>query len=147
MSEPQENPHVALNNARNLSRSSPIVGRFCETPSAFHLTLTVSGESEQIVTDYCIAHLRERGYAVAPPNEKWETPSEFNTRLGICAVGITRALIRPGCPNVAIHYANGRGPHSKRIHSICSNAAFDAFVKSHKKPAISGSVASVPSGP
>jgi hypothetical protein len=98
----------------------------------FTLTLTVKAGGEQVVTDYCVAHLRERGYSVTAPGEKWETAAQFNKRLGICWQGIHRALKRPGCPNVLIKYGPGRGPGGKRIAGICSNPAFDAFVTRHK---------------
>jgi hypothetical protein len=96
---------------------------------AFHLQLDVSAKSEAHVTEFCIAHLRERGYHVAPPNEKWETPSEFLARLGVSAMSLHRALRRSGCPNVAAH----RTP-TGRILELCSNQAFDAFVKRYLKP-------------
>jgi hypothetical protein len=99
----------------------------------FELTLTVKAGGEEIVTQYCIDHLRERGYAVTAPGEKWETASEFNKRLGICWEGIHRALKRPGCPGVLIDWTSGRGPNNRRIRGICSNPAFDAFVVRHKK--------------
>jgi hypothetical protein len=101
--------------------------------SPFSLTLTVKAGGEQVVTDYCIAHLRERGYHIAAPNENWETAREFNKRLDVCAAAIHRALRREGCPNVLIHFGAGKGKEG-RIMGICSNPAFEAFLKRHKQP-------------
>jgi hypothetical protein len=102
-------------------------------PVEFRLQLDVTAKSESLVTDYCIAHLRERGYHVAAPNEKWETPKEFNQRLGINHQGLQRALHRPGRPNVAVTYNPRRGKGCHRVLAICSNADFDAFVLKFKQ--------------
>jgi hypothetical protein len=126
MTEVLENPHVAANNARNLPRAVP------SPDPEIRLTLSVKAGSESVLTEFCIAHLRERGYAVTAPNEKWETPSEFNRRLEIGYELIHRTLKRPGCPAVLIEYGPGRGPHNRRILGICSNPAFEAFVLQNK---------------
>lgn len=97
-------------------------------PVGFHLQLDVTGNSEAVVTEFCIGHLRERGYAVAPPNEKWETMKEFLARLDTSWSNFRRCLADPRRPHVLIH------PSARRVSEILSNAAFDAFVKRHKQP-------------
>jgi hypothetical protein len=97
-----------------------------QTPFAF--TLTVKADGEKVVTDYCIAHLRERGYAVTPPNENWELMKNFLKRLGISAMHFNRCMKIPHRPDVLVY------PSATRVMEILSNPAFDAFVKRHKKP-------------
>lgn len=79
---------------------------------------------------WAIKFLRGRGFDVAAPNEKWETPKQFQERIGRSPECLRRILKRPGCPNVAIHFS----PNKRRILKICSNAAFDAFAQTHKTP-------------
>lgn len=95
----------------------------------FFLTLTVKAGGEQVVTDYCIAHLRARGFAVTPPNENWELMKNFLKRLDISAMHFHRCMKIPHRPD-ALFY-----PTPRRVMEILSNPAFDAFAKRHKQPA------------
>lgn len=95
----------------------------------FKVRLDVSAKGEAIVTDFCVQHLRERGYHVAESREHWETPSQFNKRIGVCKEAIHRALRRPNCPNVVIQRTT-----TGRIRELLSNAPFEAFVKRYKSP-------------
>jgi hypothetical protein len=90
----------------------------------FKATLDVTAKNEEAVTEFCIAHLKERGYSVTQPHLKWETPKEMIARLRICYETLSRRARDPNRPNVAIH----RGS-SGRLIQICSNADFDAFCR------------------
>lgn len=91
--------------------------------TTYTATLNITAASEEAFTAECVRHLTERGYAVAQPNETWETPVQFVRRLGMDRNVIARALARPGCPNVA-----QRRSATGRLLELCSNAHFDAFV-------------------
>ena len=95
----------------------------------FEVVFKVKAPTEQLITDYCITHLRDRGYSVTRPRATLETVSQFIARLGICYETLHRSLKRPGCPNVEIN----RGD-SGRITSILSNAEFDQFCLRNKNP-------------
>ena len=94
----------------------------------FEATFNVTGESEEHVTAFCVAHLRERGFDVAPANQEWEQMNEFCRRLKIHHMTFYRAMEQPDRPNVLVK----RGA-TGRFVEILSNPAFDAFVTRRKK--------------
>lgn len=100
----------------------------------FEVTLKVTGPTEQHVTDYCILHLRDRGFSVRRPSDTaaWETVKQFCARLDIHSQTLNRALARPDRPEVNIQY----GTSGRRIIGIQRNDNFDAFV-TRNKPATS----------
>jgi hypothetical protein len=96
----------------------------------FKATLDVTAQSEQVVTEFAIAHLKQRGYDVAAPNEKWETLRAFLRRIGVRYDAFYKSLNHRARPNVLVRrHRGGAG----RIAEICSNAAFDAFCRRHKR--------------
>jgi hypothetical protein len=91
-------------------------------------TLDITAESEDQLTEFCIRHLRDRGYGVRDPKDEHETPAQFMKRLGVMShETINRALVQPDCPPVKVH--RGR---SGRLIWIRSNDDFDAFVRRNK---------------
>lgn len=91
---------------------------------AVKVTLDVTSDSESVLEGYCVRFLKERGWNVTAPHEKWETVKDFIARLGICHQTLSRKL-RPDerRPNVVVQ----RSQKSKRILAILSNADFDAW--------------------
>lgn len=88
-------------------------------------TLDITADSDEQLTEFCIRHLRDRGYSVRDPNDEHETPAQFMKRLGILShETLNGALVQPDCPPVKVH--RGR---SGRLIWIQSNDAFDAFVR------------------
>ena len=69
----------------------------------FKLQLDVSGKSEAHITEFAIAHLRARGYAVASPNENWELMKNFLKRLDISAMHFHRCMKIPHRPDVLVY--------------------------------------------
>lgn len=98
-------------------------------PVAFRLQLDVTAKSEAVVTDFCIAHLRERGFNVARPHKRWEKVNELCRRLRVSYMTVQRALGRSDRPTVIVK----RGQKTDRIIEILSNKEFDAFLTRNKK--------------
>jgi hypothetical protein len=95
----------------------------------FHLQLDVTGQSESVVTDYCITHLRERGYHVAAPNEKWETAGDFGKRVGINKSALHTLIARYRARGGRPPELDRRGK-SQRVTAIKSHEGFDNFCRS-----------------
>jgi phage host-nuclease inhibitor protein Gam len=96
----------------------------------FHATLDVTAASEQAVTEFAIAHLRERGFHVTEGNETWESVRDFLTRVHMSKhESLTRSIIKWKARGH--HIPVRRGP-TGRLIELASNPEFDAFVTRHK---------------
>ncbi len=102
------NPLVDQNNAR------------------FEAQMNVTASCADDFIRYAIHYLRNCGYEVIPPNEKWETPKQFTARLHICKHGLKRALCKYDAPICKVIRSK-----TGRILSVLSNAAFDKYCKRH----------------
>lgn len=94
---------------------------------AVRISLSIDAPNEKALFDWAVKHLEERGYSVRPPNEKWETGSDFCRRLRIHSQTFKRAADHPQRPNVIIFCGQ-----SGRILELLSNPDFDAFVLRYK---------------
>jgi hypothetical protein len=105
-------------------------------PVEFKVTLDVSAASETHVTEFAIAHLRERGFSVTEPGiMSWETPGQFRARLQLNQKTFSNCLelwrMRfTGDVPLAVH-VDRRG-RSGRIKRLQSNAEFDEFCRREK---------------
>lgn len=93
----------------------------------FDVTMRVTAPTEDHVTDYCITHLKARGYTVIKTTEQKETLAQFVKRLDICHETFYRSLDQPDCPQIEIR-RGGKG----RIIWLISNPVFDEFVTRNK---------------
>lgn len=121
---------AGTSNGQNSEQASPAraVKRVVSGPGAPRVLIELDPEvSETAVTAFCILHLKERGYHVSSPNEKWETITDFRRRLGIHSETVRKALADPLCPQVQVH----RG--EKRIIELVSNPAFESFCLRNKR--------------
>ncbi len=96
----------------------------------FRFTLDVTAPSEEVVTEWAIAHLKARGYVFAETLGSRETIGAFIRRLGISLETLHRRLSDPTCPQVEILHAR---PPGKRMAAIRSNEAFEAFCREAKR--------------
>lgn len=94
----------------------------------FDVTMRVTGPTDDHVTDYCILHLKDRGYNVTSATDKRETVAQFIKRLRVCHETLYRSLKERDCPPVNIR----RGKKGVRIVWIISNPLFDEFVTRNK---------------
>lgn len=94
-------------------------------PVQFRATLDVTAASEDVVTGFAIDHLRERGYSVTAPNEKWETLGEFMRRNQISRHEAVHRYIAAW--ETRGHKIPVRLSPTKCLRELCSNPEFDAF--------------------
>ncbi len=92
--------------------------------------MNITASCTEAFIRYAIHFLRNHGYEVIVPNEKWETPKAFNARLHICKHGLTRALCRYDHPICKVIRSK-----TGRILKVLSNKAFDEYVKAGLEPA------------
>lgn len=96
-------------------------------------TLTLEGLSSEALTEAIIKHLESLGYGVTPPNERWETPSEFLQRLGLSKHEVLTSALRHwtarGHKILCVRGGGDRG----RIRELLSNPDFDAFCLRNKR--------------
>jgi hypothetical protein len=92
----------------------------------FQVLLRVSGQSDEIINRYCVARLREHGYSVLPPNQRWEKTQDFIKRLKISGAHFRRCIEHPHRPNLLVF------PSTDRVQELLSNADFEAFVLRNK---------------
>ncbi len=97
---------------------------------AFRCTLDVTAPSEEVATEWAVAHLKARGYVFAETLGNRETIGAFIQRIGISYDTLYRRLSDPTCPKVEILQAR---PPGKRMAAIRSNEAFEAFCREGKR--------------
>lgn len=99
----------------------------------FQVRLDVSGKSEAVVTDYCITHLRQRGYYVAAPGAAWEKPRAFCKRVGMYPHRLHEWVERYQRRGVLPIQVERPTPDGS-ISALQSNPAFDDFCRSLCRP-------------
>ena len=95
----------------------------------FKATLDISGKSEDFVTEYCIQHLKQRGYNFTEPNEEWETPTEFMARVKLKRWSSFHRDVRIWLGRGGTLLLRRSSPGGRRIMELLSNPGFDTFCR------------------
>lgn len=90
--------------------------------------MDITAQSEDSFIRFATHFLRNLGYEVVPPHEKWERPKDFNNRLHLCKHGLSRALSKYNAPICKVIRSK-----TGRILNVLSNAAFDEYCRRNCK--------------